>query len=90
MENFVIYRGATKDPLNLNYIILREMANIHNRKNRSLPYGALLTKIFEYFEVSFRNQSDQHIDEGFSNYIISRGISIDSTDKDDLKIPSKP
>ena len=90
MKNFVIYRGATKDPLNLNYIILREMANIHNRKNRSLPYSALLTKIFEYFEVSFRNQSDQHIDEGFSNYIISRGISIDSTDKDDLKIPSKP
>ncbi|GFY81026.1 hypothetical protein Acr_01g0008350 [Actinidia rufa] len=59
------------------------MADIRNRKNRSLPYGALLTKIFEYFGLSFRNQTDQHIDEGFSNYIISRGITVDSTDKED-------
>ncbi|GFS37512.1 hypothetical protein Acr_00g0052350 [Actinidia rufa] len=36
----------------------------------------------------FRNQHDQHIDEGFSNYTISRGISVDSTDKeDDIDIP---
>ncbi|GFS41478.1 hypothetical protein Acr_00g0074560 [Actinidia rufa] len=32
MENFIIYRSAIEDPLNLNYIILREMA-----------YGSLLT-----------------------------------------------
>ncbi|GFZ18363.1 hypothetical protein Acr_27g0001020 [Actinidia rufa] len=39
-------------------------------------------------EYSFRNQHDQHIDEGFSNYTISRGISVDSTDKeDDVEIP---
>ncbi|GFZ11218.1 hypothetical protein Acr_22g0006160 [Actinidia rufa] len=82
------YRSATNDPLNLNYIILREMAYIRNHKKRSLPYGALLTKVFEHFGVSFRNQHDQHIDEGFSNYTISRGISVDSTDKeDDIDIP---
>ncbi|GFZ18474.1 hypothetical protein Acr_27g0002130 [Actinidia rufa] len=88
MDNFIIYRSATNDPLNLNYIILREMAYIRNHKKRSLPYGALLTKVFEHFGVSFRNQHDQHIDEGFSNYTISRGISVDSTDKeDDIDIP---
>ena len=90
MDNFVIYRSATMDPLNLNYIILREMAYIRNHKNRSLPYGALLTKIFEYFGVSLRNQTIQNIDEGFSSYIISRGITVDSTNKDDgLEIPSQ-
>ncbi|GFS39385.1 hypothetical protein Acr_00g0062630 [Actinidia rufa] len=88
MDNFIIYRSATNDPLNLNYIILREMAYIRNHKKRSLPYGALITKVFEHFGVSFRNQHDQHIDQGFSNYTISRGISVDSTDKeDDVEIP---
>ncbi|GFS42911.1 hypothetical protein Acr_00g0082490 [Actinidia rufa] len=66
------------------------MAYIRNHKKRSLPYGALLTKVFEHFGVIFRNQHDQHIDEGFSNYTISQGISVDSTDKEeDIKIPSQ-
>ncbi|GFY95346.1 hypothetical protein Acr_10g0007310 [Actinidia rufa] len=76
MENFIIYRSAIEDPLNLNYIILREMAYVRTHKNRSLPYGALLTKIFEHFEVNLRNQSIQTIDEGFSSYMISRGITL--------------
>ncbi|GFZ02654.1 hypothetical protein Acr_15g0012620 [Actinidia rufa] len=90
MENFIIYRSAIEDPLNLNYIILREMAYVRTHKNRSLPYGALLTKIFEHFEVNLRNQSIQTIDEGFSSYMISRGITVDSTDEEDnLEIPSQ-
>ncbi|GFZ09227.1 hypothetical protein Acr_20g0010350 [Actinidia rufa] len=90
MENFIIYRSAIEDPLNLNYIILREMAYVRTHKNRSLPYGALLTKIFEHFEVNLRNQSIQTIDEGFSSYMISRGITVDSTDEeDDLEMPSQ-
>ncbi|GFY97736.1 hypothetical protein Acr_12g0002770 [Actinidia rufa] len=85
-----LVRSAIEDPLNLNYIILREMAYVRTHKNRSLPYGALLTKIFEHFEVNLRNQSIQTIDEGFSSYMISRGITVDSTDEeDDLEMPSQ-
>ena len=55
------------------------MADVRNHKNRSLPYGALLTKIFEHFRVNFREQRDQHIGEGFTTYMISRGITFDLT-----------
>ena len=66
------------------------MAYVRTHKNRSLPYGAFLTKIFEHFEVNLRNQSIQTIDEGFSSYMISRGITVDSTNEEDgLEIPSQ-
>ena len=37
MDSFIIYRSAIKQPLNLNYLILREMDDVRNHKNRSLP-----------------------------------------------------
>ena len=83
MDSFVIHKSPIKQPLYLNYLILQEMADVRNHKNWSLPYATLLTKNFEHFRVSFRDQYDQHIDEGFTTYMISRGITIDSSDNEE-------
>ena len=83
IDNFIIYRSAIEAPLNLNYIILKEMANVRNHKNRALPFDALLTKIFTHFRVKFSNQYNQFIDEGFSKHMIKRGISIDTSEEEE-------
>ena len=56
MDSFIIYRSATRNPLNLDYLILKEMVDVRNHKNQALPFGALFTKIFEQFRVRFSNQ----------------------------------
>ncbi|PSS08295.1 Pentatricopeptide repeat-containing protein [Actinidia chinensis var. chinensis] len=48
---FIIYKAAMDEPLNLNYIIFKEMANVKNHSNRVFPCGALLTKVFNHFRV---------------------------------------
>ena len=75
MDSFIIYRVAIDEPLNLNYIILKEMADVRNHKNRALPFGVLLTKILKYFRVKFSNQINQYIDGGFYKHMIKRRIS---------------
>ena len=49
MDAFIIYKAAIDEPLNLNYIILKEMADVRNHNTRALLYGALLTKVFKHF-----------------------------------------
>ncbi|GFZ01084.1 hypothetical protein Acr_14g0007190 [Actinidia rufa] len=44
LDAFIIYKAAIDEPLNLNYIILKEMADVRNHNTRAFPYGALLTK----------------------------------------------
>ena len=78
VNSFIIYRTAIEEPLNVNYIILKEMADVRNHSSRALPYGALLTKVFKHFRVKFRRQLNEYIDEGFSLRMIKRSISIDS------------
>ena len=78
MDNFIIYRSAIGKTLNLNYLILREMDDVRNHKSRALPFGFFFIKVFKNFWVSFRNQHDQHIDGSFTEYLIRRGISIDT------------
>ena len=56
MDSFIIYRSAIEALLNLNYIILKEMADVSNHKNRALLFGALLTKVFTHFKVKFRKK----------------------------------
>ena len=56
MDAFIIYRAVIDEPLNLNYIILMEMADVRNHSSRALPYGALLTKVFNHFRVKFSGQ----------------------------------
>ena len=66
LDSFSIFRSAIGQPLNLNYLILKEMADVGNHVNRALPFGSLLTKVFMHFGVSFRDQHDQGIDANFT------------------------
>ena len=52
MNSFIIYRSAIEEPMNLNYIIPSEMADVRNHKIRAIPFNALLTKIFTHFRVN--------------------------------------
>ena len=72
-----------EEPLNMNYIILKEMVDVRNHKNRALPFGALLTKIFTHFRVKVSNQINQYIDWDFSNHMIKRGISVESSKEEE-------
>ena len=56
MDAFIIYKAAMDEPLNLNYIILKEKADMRNHRSRVLPYGALLTKVFSHIRVKVSNQ----------------------------------
>ena len=56
MDAFIIYKAAMEEPLNLNYIILKEMADVRNYNTRALPFGALLTKMFLHFHVDIEYQ----------------------------------
>ena len=58
------------------------MDDVQNHKHCSLPYDAFLTKMFEHFRVSFRDQHDQHISENISTYMTSRGIEFDLTNSE--------
>ena len=85
MDAFIIYKAAVDEPLNLNYIILKEMANVRNHSSWALPFGALLTKVFNHFWVKVSGQRNQYIGKWFSITTIKRGISIDSTKGEEQK-----
>ena len=81
MNSFIIYRSVIEAPLNLNCIILKEMFDFRNHKNWALPFGPLLTKVLTHFRVKFRKQHNQFIDGGFSKYMISHGISVNTSEE---------
>ena len=82
MDAFIIYRVAIDEPLNLSYIILKEMADLSNYSSQALPYSTLLTKVFSHFRVKFSGQRNQYIGKGFSITMIKRCISIDSAEEE--------
>ncbi|GFS37433.1 hypothetical protein Acr_00g0051970 [Actinidia rufa] len=60
-----------EEPLNLNYILLKDMADVLFYCNtRSLPFGAFLTRIFLHFNLN--NQPSVDIDKGFSKGTIKK------------------
>ena len=61
------------------------MADVGNHVNRALQFGALLTKVFMHFGVSFKDQHDQGINANLTIRLINRGISIDSTKNEKTK-----
>ena len=67
MDNFIIYRAAIVESLNLNYMILKEIEDVRNHSSRALPFGALLIKIFKHFRLKFGRQLNQYIDGDFLN-----------------------
>ena len=55
MDAFIVYKAAIDKALNLNYIILKEIADVRNY-SRVLPFGALLTKFFNHFRIKLNGQ----------------------------------
>ena len=82
MDAFIIYKAVIEEPLNLNYIILKEMADVKNHNTRAFPFGALLTKVFSHFDVNLRGQRNQGMSKGFSMNTIKKGIDFDSSEEE--------
>ncbi|GFS40275.1 hypothetical protein Acr_00g0067500 [Actinidia rufa] len=82
MDAFIIYKAAIEEPLNLNYTILKEIANVRNHSSRAFPYGALLTKVLNHYDVNLRGQRNQGISKGFSMNTIKKGIDFDSSEQE--------
>ena len=59
IDAFIIYKAAMEEPLNLNYIILKEMADVRNHNTRVLLFSAFLSKVFLHFQVSIHSQPSQ-------------------------------
>ncbi|GFY91139.1 hypothetical protein Acr_07g0013350 [Actinidia rufa] len=76
MDAFIIYKATMEEPLNLNYILLKEMADVRNHNTRSLPFGAFLTKIFLYFNVNMENQPSIDLPRGFSKSTAKKGKNL--------------
>ncbi|KAL7170993.1 hypothetical protein ACSBR2_035785 [Camellia fascicularis] len=60
--------------LDLCYILLKEIvvANLGTLSSRSLPFGALLTKIFKAHNVSVEGEVDVKITSPISEYTLTR------------------
>ena len=82
MDAFIIYKASLEEPLNLNYIILKEMADVRNHNTRALPFGALLTQIFLHFHINIDSQPSQGLDKGFSMNTIKKGKNLGLDEKD--------
>ncbi|GFY80649.1 hypothetical protein Acr_01g0004580 [Actinidia rufa] len=76
IDAFIIYKTAMEEPLNLNYVILKEMANMRNHNTRSLPFGALLTRNFLHFHITLDDQPSQNLVKGFSMDIVKKGKNL--------------
>ena len=75
-----------EEPLNLNYIILKEMADVRNHSSRAFPFGALLTKVFNHFDVNLRGQRSQGLSKGFSMNTIKKGIYFESSEEERAEV----
>ena len=86
MDAFIIYKAAIEEPLNLNYINLKEMADVRNHDSRAFRFGAFLTKVFNHFNVNLRGQRSQGLSNGFSMNIIKKGIDFDSSEEERAEV----
>ncbi|GFY97615.1 hypothetical protein Acr_12g0001560 [Actinidia rufa] len=90
MDAFIIYKAVVEELLNLNYLILKEMADVRNHNTRALPFGAFRTKIFLHFNISIKNQPSQGLGKGFSMNTIKKGknlgVSEDEREKERVNI----
>ncbi|GFZ18502.1 hypothetical protein Acr_27g0002410 [Actinidia rufa] len=72
--------ATMEKPLNLNYIILKEMVDVRNHNIRAQPFHALLTRIFLHFHVSLDSQPSQGLGKGFSMNTIKKGKNLGLTE----------
>ena len=88
MDTFIIYKAAMKEPLNLNYIILKEMADVRNHNTRDLPFGAFLTWIFLHLNINLDNQPTIGLIKRFSKSTIKKGknLGIDEGEREEERM----
>ena len=72
-DAFLLYCFEITFQIDVNYIILNEMADASVVKKRCLPYGALLTKVFIQAHVDFNNEDCHALTSPITDYYIGRG-----------------
>ena len=82
MDAIIIYKAVVEESLNLNYIILKEMADVRNHNTRSLPFGAFITKILLHFNISPDNQPTIDLPKGFSKSTVKKGKNLGLVEKE--------
>ncbi|KAL7264204.1 hypothetical protein ACSBR1_002205 [Camellia fascicularis] len=77
---YLLYCFEVGQTLDLCYILLKEMviANLGTLSGRSLPFGALLTKIFKAHHVSLVGEVDVKISSPISEYTLTRAGGVDN------------
>ena len=61
LEAFLVYSIIVAQCLNIVYIIMNHMASCCESKTRILPYGRIMTKVFNAFGIEFT--LDDEVDE---------------------------
>ena len=61
LEAFLVYSIIVGRRLNIGYIIMNHMTVCCERKTCILPYGCIMTKVFEAFDIEFT--LDDEVDE---------------------------
>ena len=60
----IMYNILAEKPPNLSNMIMYYMMDQKNRKSGSLPYGMLLTELFENVEIDLSNEASQKLNHG--------------------------
>ena len=71
-DAFILWCFEAKCLIDVNFIILNEMAGFATTSNRGLSFGALLTKIFHHFRVDVKNEETQNLALPITDYFIGR------------------
>ncbi|GAV92592.1 hypothetical protein CFOL_v3_35970 [Cephalotus follicularis] len=61
---YIMWHVVTRKPLNLPYLIMKNMLRASSKIDGALPYGMVITKIFSYFGILPGNEIPSRIDVG--------------------------
>ncbi|GAV90584.1 hypothetical protein CFOL_v3_33993 [Cephalotus follicularis] len=61
---YVMWHVVTGKPLNLPYLIMKNMLRASSKIDGALPYGMVITKIFAHFGIFPENEVSSRIDMG--------------------------
>ncbi|KDP46199.1 hypothetical protein JCGZ_10039 [Jatropha curcas] len=61
MDLLVMWHILKGKPFNLPFVLLSHMIACSEKKNAYLPYGMILTSIFNYFKVSFEGEESEEL-----------------------------
>ncbi|GAV92270.1 hypothetical protein CFOL_v3_35651 [Cephalotus follicularis] len=62
---YVMWHVVTEKPLNLPYLIMKNMLRASWKLDGALPYGMVITKIFAHFGILPRNEIPSRINVGY-------------------------